>query len=171
MSHLAAQSDFRQLGSNKTQTAILAKLIRVLEAVPAEPTARECTTLQCTFRSACEAMTNVLREQKDAKRVIQELGGIPQLVRLLSSIDTKVQRASASVLRTLAFKEDAAKMAIVDCDAVPPLIRMLRSEVRLFLARAGSTARPRVPVACTAADAAHAVAGPHDALRGGGHAG
>jgi hypothetical protein len=74
-------------------------------------------------------MTNVLREQKDAKKVIQDLGGIPQLVRLLGSIDTKVQRASASVLRTLAFKEDSAKQAIVDCGAVPPLIRMLRSEV------------------------------------------
>ena len=74
-------------------------------------------------------MTNVLRDQKDAKKMLQDLGGIPYLVKLLRSVDTKVQRASTSVLRTLAFKEDSAKQAIVECGAVQPLIRMLRSEV------------------------------------------
>jgi hypothetical protein len=129
ISNLATHPDFRHFSNTKIQFLILAKLIKILKAVPAEPTARETSSLHCTFRGACEAMTNVLREQKDAKKVIQDLGGIPQLVRLLGSIDTKVQRASASVLRTLAFKEDSAKQAIVDCGAVPPLIRMLRSEV------------------------------------------
>lgn len=44
-------------------------------------------------------------------------------------MDPRVQRASSSVLRTLAFKDEAAKRAIIDCGAIEPLIRMLRSEV------------------------------------------
>lgn len=36
-------------------------------------------------------------------------GGIPPLVELLESTDTKVQRAAAGALRTLAFKNEANK--------------------------------------------------------------
>ena len=36
-------------------------------------------------------------------------GGIPPLVELLEFIDTKVQRAAAGALRTLAFKNDENK--------------------------------------------------------------
>lgn len=56
---------------------------------------------------------------------------VASLVRLLGSMDPRVQRASSSVLRTLAFKDEAAKRAIIDCGAIEPLIRMLRSEVCL----------------------------------------
>jgi hypothetical protein len=39
-------------------------------------------------------------------------GGIPPLVELLDSIDTKVQRAAAGALRTLAFKNDENKTQV-----------------------------------------------------------
>ena len=41
---------------------------------------------------------------------------------------TKVQRAAASALRTLAFKNDENKNQIVECGALPMLIFMVRSE-------------------------------------------
>lgn len=82
-------------------------------------------------------------------------GGIPPLVELLEFTDTKVQRAAAGALRTLAFKNDEnknqvigillqiggltvglicksfivlANWQIVECNALPTLILMLRSE-------------------------------------------
>jgi hypothetical protein len=54
--------------------------------------------------------------------------GIPPLVLLLESTDTKVQRAAAGALRTLAFKNEANKNQIVEQNALPTLIFMLRSE-------------------------------------------
>lgn len=41
-------------------------------------------------------------------------GGIPPLVELLEFIDTKVQRAAAGALRTLAFKNDENKNQVTD---------------------------------------------------------
>lgn len=72
---------------------------------------------------------------------VREEGGIPPLVALLDSPDVKVQRAAAGALRTLAFKCEANKNQIVNCNALPTLIHMLRSEdtaihyeaVRFFL--------------------------------------
>ncbi|KAJ6431390.1 hypothetical protein OIU84_018804 [Salix udensis] len=55
-------------------------------------------------------------------------GGIPPLVELLEFTDTKVQRAAAGALRTLAFKNDENKNQIVECNALPALILMLRSD-------------------------------------------
>jgi len=79
-------------------------------------------------------------------------GGIPPLVHLLDFADAKVQRAAAGALRTLAFKNDENKnqvsghcwklgfeyvsskshnimiFQIVECNALPTLILMLRSE-------------------------------------------
>lgn len=80
-------------------------------------------------------------------------GGIPPLVELLEFIDAKVQRAAAGALRTLAFKNDEnkkqvgffchiilyrcfqisclisiANFQIVECNALPTLMLMLRSE-------------------------------------------
>ena len=82
-------------------------------------------------------------------------GGIPPLVQLLEFTDTKVQRAAAGALRTLAFKNDENKnqviylplevgldkiafnavngvntmdLQIVECNALSTLILMLRSE-------------------------------------------
>ena len=40
-------------------------------------------------------------------------GGIPPLVELLDFTDTKVQRAAAGALRTLAFKNDENKNQVV----------------------------------------------------------
>ncbi|CAN8244111.1 unnamed protein product [Cochlearia groenlandica] len=55
-------------------------------------------------------------------------GGIPPLVELLEFSDSKVQRAAAGALRTLAFKNDDNKNQIVECNALPTLILMLVSE-------------------------------------------
>lgn len=41
-------------------------------------------------------------------------GGIPPLVELLDFTDTKVQRAAAGALRTLAFKNDDNKNQVAD---------------------------------------------------------
>lgn len=41
-------------------------------------------------------------------------GGIPPLVELLDFTDTKVQRAAAGALRTLAFKNDENKNQVVE---------------------------------------------------------
>jgi hypothetical protein len=49
-------------------------------------------------------------------------------VALLESTDCKVQRAAAGALRTLAFKNEANKNQIVEENALPTLIFMLRSE-------------------------------------------
>ena len=40
-------------------------------------------------------------------------GGIPPLVGLLEFVDTKVQRAAAGALRTLAFKNDENKRQVI----------------------------------------------------------
>jgi hypothetical protein len=40
-------------------------------------------------------------------------GGIPPLVELLEFTDTKVQRAAAGALRTLAFKNDENKNQVI----------------------------------------------------------
>ena len=152
VSHLAAQAEFRQTAHSKTQEATLDKLVSILKTAPMDPTSRESSHLHIIFRNVCEAMTNVLRDQKDAKKVIQDLGGIPHLVRLLSSVDTKVQRASTSVLRTLAFKEDNAKQAIVECGAVQPLIRMLRSEVCTYPSSHSAWRTSRLVLLCLVTD-------------------
>lgn len=41
-------------------------------------------------------------------------GGIPPLVELLEFTDTKVQRAAAGALRTLAFKNDENKKQVIN---------------------------------------------------------
>lgn len=130
VNQMAPLKEFRLAEHAATQDLILTKLVKNLEQVPKCPTSYNNVDLLTIFRHVCDTMTSVLRDQRDAKRVILERGGVPHLVRLLSSVDNRVQRASTSVLRTLAFKEDVAKRAIVANDAVQPLIRMLRSEVR-----------------------------------------
>ena len=45
---------------------------------------------------------------------------------------TQVQRSAAGVLRTLAFKNEANKDQIVQCNALPMLILMLESEDTLI---------------------------------------
>lgn len=46
--------------------------------------------------------------------LIRMEGGIPPLVELLELADTKVQRAAAGALRTLAFKNDENKNQVND---------------------------------------------------------
>lgn len=87
--------------------------------------------VESAYKHICETITVVCRDHKDAKKVLLEVGGVAPVVGLLQSCNAKVQRAASGVLRTLAFKEDQAKHAIIDSGAVEPLIRMLRSEVRI----------------------------------------
>lgn len=108
---------------------MLQRLVTLVDHGPDDPST--CATgADSVFKHICEAITIVCRDQKDAKKVLLEHGGIEPIVRLLRSLDAKVQRAASSVLRTLAFKEDQAKHAIIESGAIQPLIRMLRSEVR-----------------------------------------
>uniref|UniRef100_A0A6M2EDN0 BTB domain-containing protein n=1 Tax=Populus davidiana TaxID=266767 RepID=A0A6M2EDN0_9ROSI len=81
------------------------------------------------IRRAADAITNLAHENSSIKTRVRMEGGIPPLVELLESTDTKVQRAAAGALRTLAFKNDENKNQIVECNALPALILMLRSDV------------------------------------------
>ncbi|XP_026438287.1 ARM REPEAT PROTEIN INTERACTING WITH ABF2-like isoform X1 [Papaver somniferum] len=106
------------------------------------------------IRRAADAITNLAHENSNIKTRVRLEGGIPPLVELLEFTDTKVQRAAAGALRTLAFKNDENKnqvgclvvhyflhvlyefalmlcfltLQIVECNALPTLILMLRSE-------------------------------------------
>lgn len=79
-------------------------------------------------RRAADAITNLAHENNVIKSQVRAEGGIPPLVVLLHSTDSKAQRASAGALRTLAFKNEENKGIIVECGALPTLIFMLRSE-------------------------------------------
>lgn len=79
-------------------------------------------------RRAADAITNLAHENSSIKTRVRTEGGIPPLVELLESTDSKVQRAAAGALRTLAFKNEENKNQIVEQNALPTLIFMLRSE-------------------------------------------
>ncbi|KAL0435740.1 UNVERIFIED_CONTAM: arm repeat protein interacting with a [Sesamum radiatum] len=80
------------------------------------------------IRRAADAITNLAHENSSIKTRVRIEGGIPPLVELLEFADRKVQRATAGALRTLAFKNDENKNQIVECNTLPTLILMLRSE-------------------------------------------
>jgi len=61
-------------------------------------------------------------------------GGIPPLVELLEFSDSKVQRAAAGALRTLAFKNDDNKNQ-VNIAILQLLLRFSRSMIIIFLCR------------------------------------
>lgn len=84
--------------------------------------------LNGVLRRAADAITNLAHENGAIKTLVRTEEGIPPLVDLLESTDTKVQRAAAGALRTLAFKNEPNKNQIVECNALPTLILMLRSE-------------------------------------------
>lgn len=128
-SHLASLAEFRHGENAQIQSNMLKRLVALVDNGPEDP-ATCANGADSVFKHICEAITIVCRDQKDAKKVLLEHGGIEPIVRLLRSLDAKVQRAASSVLRTLAFKEDQAKHAIIESGAIQPLIRMLRSEVR-----------------------------------------
>ena len=77
-------------------------------------------------RRAADAITNLAHENVAIKARVRTEGGIPPLVALLESPDSKVQRAAAGALRTLAFKNEENKNVIVECGALPHLIYMVR---------------------------------------------
>mmetsp|Transcript_18316 Transcript_18316/g.62217 ORF Transcript_18316/g.62217 Transcript_18316/m.62217 type:complete len:731 (+) Transcript_18316:275-2467(+) len=79
-------------------------------------------------RRAADSITNLAHENVHIKSRVRQEGGIPPLVALLESQDTKVQRAAAGALRTLAFKNEENKNLIVEQNALPMLIFMVRSE-------------------------------------------
>ena len=47
---------------------------------------------------------------------------------MVDILASQVQRAAAGALRTLAFKNEENKNLIVECQALPTLIQMLRSD-------------------------------------------
>lgn len=79
-------------------------------------------------RRAADSITNLAHENVRIKSRVRMEGGIPPLVALLESHDTKVQRAAAGALRTLAFKNEENKNQIVECGALPMLVYMVRSD-------------------------------------------
>ncbi|GAB2266576.1 hypothetical protein Dimus_001572 [Dionaea muscipula] len=92
---------------------------------------RSCSNARAVngvIRRAADAITNLAHENSSIKTRVRMEGGVPPLVELLESVDTKVQRAAAGALRTLAFKNDENKNQIVECNALPSLILMLQSK-------------------------------------------
>ncbi|KAM1001479.1 hypothetical protein ACFX15_007654 [Malus domestica] len=81
------------------------------------------------IRRACDTIAHLAHENSNIKNLVRIEGGIPPLVQLLNFFDTKVQIAAAGALRTLAFKNDENKnQIVVECNALPTLVLMLRSE-------------------------------------------
>ncbi|GAU23360.1 hypothetical protein TSUD_334070, partial [Trifolium subterraneum] len=80
------------------------------------------------LRKAADTITNLAHENTSIKTLVRVEGGIPPLVELLEFNDTKVQRAAAGALRTLAFQNAENKNQIVQCNALPTLVLMLGSE-------------------------------------------
>jgi hypothetical protein len=127
LGHLASLAEFRHGDNAQIQADVLKRLVVLLEIGSEALACPEGT--DSVHKYVCETITIICRDQKDAKKVLLEHGGILPIVKLLQSLDAKVQRAASSVLRTLAFKEDHAKHVIIESGAIQPLIRMLRSEV------------------------------------------
>ena len=92
----------------------------------AQPLPTNSSTAGGVARRAADAITNLAHENIEIKAKVRAEGGIPPLVTLLESHDSKVQRAAAGALRTLAFKNEENKNLIVDCGALPHLIYMVR---------------------------------------------
>ena len=85
-------------------------------------------TAAATARRAADALTNLAHENNGIKDRVRGEGGVPHLVSLLDSVDSKVQRAVAGSLRTLAFKNEDNKQLIVSLGALPLLVQMLYAE-------------------------------------------
>ena len=130
---LAVKEDHQLLIAGEGAVPLLVKLLKrrsgKLGAVGKDgELAREHSTSGGVARRAADAITNLAHENVTLKNQVRIDGGIPPLVALLESADTKVQRAAAGALRTLALKNDDNKKEIVECGALPTLIFMLRSE-------------------------------------------
>ncbi|CAF2340775.1 unnamed protein product [Brassica napus] len=120
---LAIKPDYQKLIVDK---GALPHLVNLLKRSKDGSTSRAVNSV---IRRAADAITNLAHENSSIKTRVSRLeGGIPPLVDLLEFSDSKVQRAAAGALRTLAFKNDDNKNQIVECSALPKLILMLGSE-------------------------------------------
>nr|VDD33226.1 unnamed protein product [Brassica oleracea] len=120
---LAIKPEYQKLIVDK---GALPHLVNLLKRSKDGSTSRAVNSV---IRRAADAITNLAHENSSIKTRVSRLeGGIPPLVDLLEFSDSKVQRAAAGALRTLAFKNDDNKNQIVDCSALPTLILMLGSE-------------------------------------------
>lgn len=100
-------------------------LVALLKRAPL-PSGSHNSTAGGVARRAADAITNLAHENVSIKTKVRTEGGIPPLVALLESHDSKVQRAAAGALRTLAFKNEDNKNTIVECGALPHLVFMVR---------------------------------------------
>ncbi|PQQ21652.1 ARM REPEAT PROTEIN INTERACTING WITH ABF2 [Prunus yedoensis var. nudiflora] len=100
---LAVKPEHQQL---IVDTGALAHLVDLLKRHKDSPVSR---ALYSVIRRAADAITNLAHENSSIKTRVRIEGGIPPLVELLEFADTKVQRAAAGALRTLAFKNDENK--------------------------------------------------------------
>jgi HEAT repeat protein len=110
-----------------TDAGALPGIVALLKRLPpAHLVVASGSTAGGVARRAADAITNLAHENVEIKGKVRSEGGIPPLVALLESHDSKVQRAAAGALRTLAFKNEDNKNLIVDCGALPLLIHMVR---------------------------------------------
>jgi len=110
-----------------TDAGALPGIVSLLKRLPpAHLVVASGSTAGGVARRAADAITNLAHENVEIKGRVRSEGGIPPLVALLESHDSKVQRAAAGALRTLAFKNEDNKNLIVECGALPLLIHMVR---------------------------------------------
>ncbi|TKY44836.1 ARM repeat protein interacting with ABF2 [Spatholobus suberectus] len=77
------------------------------------------------LRRVADTINNLAFGNTIIKTLVRTEGGIPPLVQLLEFNVTKVQKAAALALRTLAFNNDDNKNQIIECNALPTLVLML----------------------------------------------
>ncbi|XP_053321144.1 plakophilin-2 [Spea bombifrons] len=65
-------------------------------------------------------------QKSEARRRVFVLGGIPRLLRLLSSDNEDVQRAAAAALRNLVFEDNDNKLEVCDQRGLSTLLQLLR---------------------------------------------
>jgi flavin-binding protein dodecin len=100
---LAVKPEHQQL---IVDTGALSHLVGLLKRHKEASSSRAVNSV---IRRAADAITNLAHENSTIKTRVRMEGGIPPLVELLEFTDTKVQRAAAGALRTLAFKNDENK--------------------------------------------------------------
>ncbi|CAA6669036.1 unnamed protein product [Spirodela intermedia] len=110
-------------------------LVRHLQAPPVEAGGGCSRPFEHEVEKGSAFALGLLAVKPEHQQLIVDAGALPHLVSLLKRHkDVPIhgqfegQRAAAGALRTLAFKNDENKNQIVDCNALPTLILMLRSE-------------------------------------------
>lgn len=85
--------------------------------------------------TACNFIQHECFQKIEARRRVYTLGGIPRLIRLLSSDNEEVQRAACAALRNLVFEDNDNKLEVCEQRGMPILLNLLRDTQDLEIKR------------------------------------